>query len=182
MKNILVLTGSPRKGGNSDLLAEAFIKGALANGHIVNKFETAFKQIQGCRACKACWSTETACIYKDDFTELEPMLEKANLIVFATPLYWFGMSSQLKAAIDRFYAYMRDNCRRPLQATESVLLVCGSDKKIEIFDGIIGTYKGMTNYLKWTDRGIIAVPDISNVGDIKKTDALKQAEKLGKTI
>ncbi len=72
--------------------------------------------------------------------------------------------------------YNENNCRCPLKATESVLLVCGSDKKIEIFDGIIGTYKGMANYLKWTDRGIIAVPDVANVGDIKKTDALKQAE------
>ncbi len=182
MKNILVLTGSPRKGGNSDLLAEAFMKGAISSGHTVNKFETAFKSIQGCKACKACWSTETACIFKDGFTELEPLLEKADLIVFATPLYWFGMSSQLKAAIDRFYAYMRDNCRRPLKATESVLLACGNDKDPEIFDGLIGTYRGMANYLKLTDRGIIAVTNVDEIGDIKKTDALKQAEDLGKKI
>lgn len=182
MKNILVLTGSPRKGGNSDLIAEAFMNGARDSGHTVNKFETAFKQIQGCRACKACWSTETACIFKDGFTELEPILEEADLIVFATPLYWFGMSSQLKAAVDRFYAYMRDNCRRPLKITESVLLTCGGDKESEIFDGIIGTYKRMVHYMKWTDKGIIAVPDVYDIGDIKKTDALERAEELGKTI
>jgi hypothetical protein len=78
------------------------------------------------------------------------------------------MSSQLKAAIDRFYAYMRDNCRRPLKATESVLLTCGSDKESEIFNGLIGTYKGMANYLKLTDRGIIAITGVDEIGDIKK--------------
>lgn len=182
MKNILVLTGSPRRGGNSDLLADAFIKGALAKGHSVNKFETAFKHIQGCRACKACWSTETACIYTDGFTELEPLLEEAEVLVFATPLYWFGMSAQLKATIDRFYAYMRDNCKRPLKISESVLLTCGGDKEPEIFDGIIATYRSMANYLKWTDRGIIAVTNMDEIGDIKRTNTLKQTEKLGEAI
>ena len=96
MKNILVLTGSPRKGGNSDLMADAFIKGAIAKGHQVIKFETAKKVIGGCKACDKCWSLGTACVFRDDFAELEPLIEKADVIVLATPLYWFNMSAQIK--------------------------------------------------------------------------------------
>lgn len=182
MKNILVLTGSPRRGGNSDTLADAFIKGALDKGHTVNKFETAFKHIQGCTSCNSCWSSQTACVFRDGFTELEALLEEADLIVFATPLYWFSMSAQLKAAIDRFYAYMRDKCRKPLKIKESLLLTCGGDKDMAIFDGIIATYKGIADYMKWNDRGILALPNVYEIGDIEKTDGPNKAEILGRSI
>lgn len=182
MKNILVLTGSPRKGGNSDLLADAFIKGARSKGHAVYKFETAFEQIQGCKACDACWTGDSACIYRDGFAKLEPLLEKADCIVFASPLYWFGMSSQLKSAIDRLYAYVRDACKRPLAIKECVLLACGGDTGDGIFDGMIGTYQGIANYMEWTDKGILSVPDVYDIGDIERTGALQKAEDLGKSI
>lgn len=181
-KNILVLTGSPRKGGNSDMMADAFIVGAQASGHHVNKFRAAAKTIHGCRACDTCWTKGTACSFKDGFTELEPLLENADVIVFATPLYWFGMSSQIKAAIDRFYAYNRPACVRPLKIKEGVLLICGADKGTKIFNGAIETYKNIVDYMKWQDKGILAVPEVSAKGDIAHTDALKNAEKLGRNI
>ena len=181
-KNILVLTGSPRKGGNSDMLADAFIAGAQASEHHINKFRVAAKTIHGCRACDKCWSKGTACSFKDGFTELEPLLENADVIVFATPLYWFGFSSQIKATIDRFYAYGRPNCVRPLKIKESILLICGADKGTQIFNGAIETYKGIVDYKKWQDRGILAVPEVSDKGDIAQTDALKDAERLGRSI
>jgi multimeric flavodoxin WrbA len=86
-------------------MAEAFMKGALSKGHQVTKFRAAAKAISGCKACNTCWSKDRACSFRDGFTELEPLLEKADVTVFASPLYWFGMSSQIKAAIDRMYAY-----------------------------------------------------------------------------
>lgn len=182
VKKILVLTGSPRENGNSDLLAEAFIEGARQAGHETAKFKAGLKQIQGCMACKACWSKDRACVIRDGFTELEPLLEAADMIVFATPLYWFGMPAQLKAAIDRFYAYNSDACRRPLKASECVLLACGNDEGPEIFDGLIASYKSMANYLDWKDRGIVTVNGVDSIGDIKNTDALERAKKLGKSI
>ncbi len=178
-KHILVLTGSPRKGGNSDMLADAFIKGAQAAGHDAVKFATADKKIGGCRACETCWSKNTACSIQDDFTELEPLLENADILVFATPLYWFGISSHLKAAIDKFYAYAVPGCKRPLKIKESLLLICGADEDLSIFTGATETYKGIVDYMKWQDKGILAVPKVSAKGDIIHTDALNQAEKLG---
>lgn len=184
MKNILVLTGSPRKGGNSDLMADAFIKGASAHGHQITKFETAGKMIAGCRDCRKCWSQGNACAFRDDFSELEPLIENADVLALVSPLYWFSMSAQIKAAIDRMTAYDSPNCQRPLKIKESVLLTCGglSGEPDELFDGIISTYNHIIHYLKCNNVGILAVPSVQEKGDISKTDALLQAELLGAKI
>lgn len=182
MKNILVLTGSPRRGGNSELLADAFIKGATAQGHRVTKFETARKVIGGCKACDKCWSQGTACVFRDDFAELEPLVETADVIVVATPLYGFSMSAQIKTAIDGLYAYTAHTCSRPLTIKESVLITCGNEESLEIFDGVIKTYHHIVKYLEWKNVGILAVPGLKVKGDIVKTEALLQAELLGLKI
>ena len=181
-KNILVLTGSPRKGGNSELLADAFIKGALGKGHKVNKFETAFKNIQGCKACKACWSNGKACVFDDDFMELVPLLNAADVIVLCTPVYWFGMSAQIKLAIDKLYSYMSSGCPNKLKIKESCLIACAGDEEKEVFEGVEGTYKGIVNYLKWKDRGMLTVPSVYEIGDVLETEFISRAEELGGSI
>jgi multimeric flavodoxin WrbA len=181
-KNILVLTGSPRKGGNSDLLADAFIQGAKQSGHTVVKFEAAMKNIKGCRACDTCWSKDTACSMKGDFTALEPLLEQAEVIVFCSPIYWCNYSSQLKAVLDRLYAYFQPQCRRTLKIKESVLMICGEDENGGSFSPAIDSYKSISDYCNWQERGVLAVPAVHKKGDILKTDALKKAEDLGKRI
>ena len=181
-KNILVLTGSPRKNGNSDRMADSFIKGALSVGHEVNKFETARKKIGGCKACKACWSNGKPCIFQDDFDELSTLLEAADVIVFSTPIYWFSFPSQLKAAIDKMNSYLVTNCKRPLKIKESFLLVCGADEGMKIFDGIIATYKQIALYMKWEEKGVLAVPEVREKGDIETTDAIAKAEMYGKSL
>ena len=179
IKNILVITGSPRKKGNSTLLAEAFIKGAKAKGHEVTTFDAAAKNIKGCKACGSCWSKGRACVFTDGFTELEPLLEQADAVVFATPLYWFSFSAQIKAAIDKMNAYDSEKVLRPLKVKEAALLVCGAGEDERIFDGIIATYKSMLKYLGWRDNGIITVTGVQEKGDILKTEALASAEKSG---
>lgn len=181
-KTVLVLTGSPRKNGNSDRMAEAFIRGAVSAGHEVIKFETARKKIGGCRGCNKCWSKDRPCVNRDDFDQLSPLLEGADVIAFCTPLYWFTFSAPIKAAIERIYAYLRNNRKRSLKIKESYLFVCGADPQLKIFDGIIATYREIVSFVKWTDRGILAVPKVSDVGDINHTDALIEAEALGKAV
>jgi len=181
-KNVLVITGSPRKKGNSDLMADAFIKGAQSKGHHVTKFYSADKKINGCRACNTCWSKDRACTFNDGFTELAPLLEKADAIVFVSPLYWFGMSSQIKASIDRMYAYDRENRKTSLRIKEGLLLVCGACEGMEIFRGIIASYEGILKYMKWQNSGILAVPGVSDMGDILKSDAMEKAEQLGRSL
>lgn len=181
-KNILVITGSPRKHGNSDLLSEAFIKGADESGHSVSKFEAASLRIDGCKACDRCWSLGKPCVFDDGFSQLAPLLEKAEVLVLCTPVYWFGMSSQIKLAIDKFYAYVRPKSPRKLQIKESVLIACAGDDDNEVFDGLVGTYNGIVNYLGFEDKGMLLVPSVYNPGDVSKTKALEAAEDLGRQI
>ncbi|GEP64478.1 hypothetical protein CBE01nite_22460 [Clostridium beijerinckii] len=88
-----MLICSGRVGGNSYLLSEAFIKGAIQSDHEVVKYEVGKKNIKGCIACDTCFSKGTPCSFDDDFNALAPKIEKADVIVFATPLYWYTFPS-----------------------------------------------------------------------------------------
>jgi len=179
-KNILVLTGSPRKGGNTDKLADAFITGAQQAGHTTVKFTTADKNIKGCIDCQTCFSKGSACSIPDDFAKLAPLLEQADMIVFGTPLYWFTFSAQLKAAIDKIYSFIIG--KRPLRIKECVLLVCGGGTDLHTYDGIVKSYQLIADFLKWKDSGVIIVPGLHDKDEILKTDGLQRAETLGKNI
>ena len=102
--HILVITGSPHKRGTSALLVDAFLEGATAAGHQVERFDSAFAAVAPCKACDFCRSHGEQCTQKDDMEALWPKLLQADLVVLATPLYYFGFSAQLKAVLDRFYA------------------------------------------------------------------------------
>lgn len=179
-KNILVLTGSPRKGGNTDKLADSFIAGARQAGHTTVRFSTADKHIKGCIDCQTCFSKGSACSVPDDFASLAPLLEQADMIVFATPLYWFSFPMQLKAAIDKFYAYAIS--KKTLRIQECILLVTGGGTDLNIYDGIVKSYKLIAEFLNWQDSGIVIVPGLHDKDDILKTDGLMRAEILGKSI
>ncbi len=179
-KRILVLTGSPRKGGNSDLLADAFIKGAEAVGHKITKFESGHKNIKPCIACNACYSKEGACAFDDDFNELAPLLEQSDMIVLATPMYWFTFPTQLKAGLDKMYALLIGGRQSLIQ--ESMLLVCGECVEQSDFEGLVKTYQKIAFYQKWKDSGTLVVPAVLDKGDILKTGFLKKAEQMGQSI
>ena len=179
-KKILVLTGSPRNGGNSDLLADAFIKGASDAGHEVVKVKTDQKSIKGCKACNACYSKGAACVFNDDFNEVAPLLESSDVIVMATPVYWYTFPTQLKAVIDKIYAPFGG--KRPIKGKECIFMACAEENDEVVFEGIEKSWDMIIGLLEWKDRGRLFVPGVNNVGDIKNTDALGRAEKLGASI
>ena len=134
MKNILILTGSPRVGGNSDLMADAFQKGAESAGHKVVRYEAGRNAILPCRACEACFSNGKACVWDDRFSnELAPLIEEADVIVLATPLYWFTFPAQLKAAIDKMYSFIIGE--RNIAGKEAFLL-----KEIDLWEVSLVTF------------------------------------------
>ena len=181
-KNILILTGSPRKKGNSALLAEAFAKGAGEAGHEVAVFESARDTVKGCIACDTCWSKGKPCSFDDGFDKLGPMLEQADTLVLCGPLYWFTFSAQIKAALDKFYAYMKPQCPRKLKIREIALLMCAEDTDMNAFNGPVATYNSVIGYLGWEDKGMLLVPGVNAKGDILHTDALGRAETMGREI
>lgn len=100
---ILVMTGSPRRNGNSNVLADNYVRGAQEAGHEVLRFDAAFKRVNPCIACDKCM-TDGQCVFHDDFDSIREFLIAADMVVFAFPMYYFGISAQLKAVIDRFHA------------------------------------------------------------------------------
>ena len=182
-KNILVLTGSPRKNGNSDMMADAFIKGAKSVGHIVNKYESAFTNISGCRACDTCWSKGVPCSFNDAFNEkFVPLLEQTNVLVFCMPLYVYGFPANIQATLEKTYAYLSPQSLRKIKIEETALLLCGGDSDIELYNGAIEAYKNISRMLKAKDLGSVIATDIFEKGIIADTKYLIQSEDLGKKI
>ena len=100
---IVVLNGSPRKGGNTEIMTQAFTKGAEKKGHEVVNLPVGTMKIRGCMACEYCFSHNGECAQKDDMTQVYAELKDADMVVFASPIYWFDITAQLKAVIDRLY-------------------------------------------------------------------------------
>ena len=100
-KKVVVITGSPRKNGNSFAMTDAFIKAAKAKGHTVTRFDAALKKVGGCRACETCFSTGKACTFDDDFNIIAPAILEADAIVFTMPVYWYSIPAQIKGGSHR---------------------------------------------------------------------------------
>ncbi len=180
-KHILVLTASPRTGGNTDILAEAFIKGAQQNPeNKVTRIDTGRLHVGGCIACDQCYtSEERPCIFADDFNKIAPELVWADALVFITPLYWYTFPAQLKAVIDKFYS-LASGKGPDLKATESALIVTGADDTVADYDGVIKTYQIIAEYKKWEDKGVLVVPGMENKGQAADSEYLAKAEELGR--
>lgn len=179
-KNILVLTGSSRVQGNSDLLAEAFTNGAREAGHTVNVFHSGRDRMSGCLYCDACWSNGKPCVVEDAFDTLWPLLEQADMLVFCSPLYWYNFSGHIKNAMDRLYPYSKKDKLRDLKIRETMLLMCGESWFKKSFDGPAEAYKQMLGFKGWKDRGRIFVTGVHDRGAIAGKSALKTAEKMGR--
>jgi multimeric flavodoxin WrbA len=177
MKKIVVISGSARKGGNSDLLAKAFIDGAQQSGNSVVLFEAGKRKLTGCTACNTCFSQGRACSCNDDFNELAVPLEAADTVVFCTPLYWFTFPAALKMVIDKLYAFIIGG--RPIQHKEAMLIVCAETSHPSDFDAVTKTFELILHYLDWKNVGVITVPKVNHIGDVANTNGLAKARNLG---
>lgn len=175
--DILVLVGSPRKDGNTEKLADAFIEGALKNGNNITKIELRKLKINGCLGCRYCLSHEGKCVQRDDMDKIYPLIDNADMIVFATPVYFYTMSAQIKAVVDRLYAKHNFDYR----ISKCVLLSVAADDG-DVFEPLIDTYKHTASYLKWENVGIVTVKSVSDKGNIMGRDELLMAEQLGESI
>lgn len=155
-KRIVLFQASPRKNGNTERLANAFIEGAKESGNTVTKFDVGRMKISGCSDCKYCFSHLGECARKDDMNEIYDALYKADMVVFASPVYWHGMTAQLKAAIDR----MNVGTAKPMPIKSAALLVVYGDTDTEAVEPTISHYKAITKYMGWKDSGIITQSNV----------------------
>ena len=179
-KNILILTGSPRKNGNTKILTDAFITGAQEAGHTVSIFNVAENTVKPCIACDKCFTVENKpCVFNDSFNDLANLLTKNDVLVFATPLYWFGFSAQLKSAIDKFYSLVS---RSVIEAKETVLLTVGACTDDKDFEPLVKNYEAIANYLKLENKGVIIAKGAYGVGEVNNSTALSEAKTLGQSL
>ena len=176
--NILVLSGSPRKGGNTDLLVESFVKGA-SQKHQVEVVSVHDYKVNPCIGCNSCFAREDhKCCQKDDMQIVYDKMAKAEMLVIASPVYFYGLSAQLKAVIDRFHNPIRDT----LHIHKMALLLVGAASLPELFDGILTQYKLCLNFFKLQDMGQVLVRGAKDKGDVKNCDSLQKAFELGQSL
>ena len=175
-KNIVILSGSPRKGGNTDTLVAAFQEGAESVGKAVKIFQVAHMKIRGCIGCEYCLDDTGKCAIKDDMTEIVEALQEADIVVWASPVYYFSVTAQLKAVIDRTYPLRSEG---PKQT--ALLLTC-ADESSDTAEGALVMYKKTIAYYEWSDAGVIIATGVEHVGDIAGHEALADARKLGQEI
>ena len=176
--NILILSGSPRRGGNTELLVEAFVKGASQKHHVEVVSVHDYK-VNPCMGCNACFKNENnACIQKDDMCLIYDKMAVADMLVIASPVYFYGLSAQLKAVIDRFHNPVRDT----YHIKKTALLLVGAASLPELFDGILAQYQLCLNFFKLEDAGRVLVRGVKDKGDIRNADALHEAFHLGSNV
>lgn len=178
MKNILVISASFRTNGNSNLLAQSFIKGALEAGNNVESVSLFGKKIGFCQGCLAC-QTLGKCVIADDAVEIAQKMKSADVIVFATPIYYYSISGQLKTMLDRANPlYGSDYNFRQIY-----LLATAAEDEENTVDGALTAIQGWVDcFEKAVFSGVVFAGGVNDVGDIKGHKALESAYSLAKSI
>ena len=175
--NILILSGSPRKGGNTELLAEAFAKGAAAQHHVEIVSVRDYK-VNPCLGCNACFKANGICAQKDDMAIIYEKMNQADMLVIASPVYFYSISAQLKAIIDRCHNTIRDS----FHIKKMTLLLVGAASLPELFDAILTEYNLCLKFFNIEDAGKVLVRGVEDKGDIMGTSFLEDAYQLGTSI
>jgi multimeric flavodoxin WrbA len=168
---IAIFNGSPRK-QNTSAMVQAFIEGAEAAGHEVEELQVGKMKITGCLACEYCHTKGNgACIQKDDLEKIMPAYLEADMIVFASPIYYFTMTAQMEAAIQRVYCI-----GKPAKAKKAALLL--SSASPGVYDGAIAQFKAYLAYTGIENAGIITANGAENKSEAKLTEIRELAKSL----
>ena len=178
MKNVLIINSTYRKGGNSEILAAEFAKGASETGNTVNTIHLREIKMNFCIGCLSCLKTGK-CVLSDDINEILPLVQNADVIVFATPVYYYSMSGQLKTFLDRLNPLYGQNNK----FKEIYLLATAADNDKRAMDGTIHGIQGWIDCFPGVkQKGVIYGTGADAIGTIRKTAACQEAYQLGKSI
>ena len=179
-KKIVVITGSPRKSGNSFAMTEAFIKAAEAKGHTVTRFDASDMDMGFCHACNTCYSTGEACTFGGDFNKMAPAILEADGVVFSMPVYWYSIPAQIKGVIDKLFSLVVGG--KNIAGKECALITCCEEEDVSVMDGVRIPIERSAALIKWDMVGEVLVPGVFEVGAINKTDGCAQAVALADKI
>ena len=175
---IIVLMRSPNKNGSTSIQAEIFKKGAEQSGHSVEVIDVCHKDIHPCIGCVKC-GYEGPCVQKDDVEIIRQKLLASDMVVFATALYYYGMTAQLKAVVDRFCAYNSSLNRRHLK---SALLAVAWNSHSWTFDALQAHYKTLVRYINFQDMGMVLGHGCGSPSMTRNSKYPDDAYELGRSL
>ena len=176
--NITVVESSPHKNGSSNLLASSFIKGAEERGHKVTVFDAAHSNIHPCLGCGRC-GMNGDCVQRDDMEKLRDLMLSSDMVVFVTPLYYYGFSTQLKMTIDRWYSF---TTRLTAKHLKTALIVAAWDSNDWTMNDIVNHYHTLCKYMDFQDIGMILGKGCGSVAMTKSSPYMEKAYELGKSL
>lgn len=176
-KKVLILSGSPRKGGNSDLLCDEFMRGAVESGHKVEKIRVQEKKIACCSACYVCRDTGV-CAIKDDMAEIMQKMIDCDVLVLASPVYFYSIDAQLKAVIDRSV------CRwTEVKNKEMYYIMTAADADKSSMDTTLACFRGYADCVEGAvEKGVIYGTGVYQSGEVKNKAVMQEAYEMGKNI
>ena len=177
-KKVLILSSSPRRGGNSDTLCDEFMRGAVESGNHVEKIFLRDKTIHPCLGCSVCSLHKKPCPQKDDAAEVIGKMLEADVIVMATPVYFYAMSAQMKTLIDRccgLYTEMKNK--------EFYFIIAAAENDKGMMERTIDGFRGFLDCLENPqEKGVIYGIGAWKVGEIKDTPYMQEAYEMGKMV
>lgn len=180
-KNIVILNGSPRKTGNTSALVKSFTEGAKSAGHTVTEFFLAGMSIHGCKGCFGGHSSKDCpCVQKDDMDQIYPAVKSCDVVVLASPLYYWNMSGQIRTAIDRLFALEEgDGNLLRGHGRASALLMAAEGHG---FEDVLPYYDHLMEHLQWKNLGHVLAGGNGEIGDIEGKPELQAAYELGSAL
>ena len=179
-KKIMVLNGSPRQAGNTAGLIDAFTKGAEESGNTVTTFFLDGMTINGCKGCLGGGKNpDSPCVQKDDMEKIYPVYKEADIVVMASPLYYWNLSGQLRTAFDRLFAVAECNADYSNPQKNCALLMAAEGHD---FDEVTIYYNKLSEHLNWNNLGMVLAGGVNEPGEIEGKPELVQAQELGASI
>ncbi|MDR1651076.1 MAG: flavodoxin family protein [Synergistaceae bacterium] len=182
-RKITILLGSPRRNGNSDTLAGAFASGAAEAGYRTHSIRITGLKVGGCIDCRRCWTNGTHCFINDDMKEVYAHLDKSSVIVYASPLYFFSWSSQIKPLWDRMLPYSSVSTKVKMKGRRAVLIATAGDKDESSFAGLRKSFELASEYIGWKIAGELLASGLHGPDEAKeRKDLLDRAFEMGKNL
>ncbi|MBQ7887683.1 MAG: flavodoxin family protein [Clostridia bacterium] len=176
-KKVLILSGSPRRGGNSDMLCDEFLRGAADAGNEVKKIFVRDERIEYCNACYACRETGE-CVIKDGMAGVLSAMHWADVIVMTSPVYFYSIDAQMKAVIDRTLAQWTK-----IENKEFYYIMTAADEEPEAMDTTLACFRGLAVCLKGSkERGVLYGNGLYEAGAVKGTAYMQEAYEMGKNV
>ena len=177
-KKVLILSGSPRKGGNSDILCDEFMRGAKESGNEVEKIRVAAKKVAPCMGCYYCSKNGGKCVHNDDMAEILQKMIDADVLVLASPVYFYSVDAQLKAVIDRTVARWLE-----VKNKEFYYIATMADTSVSSADTTLACFRGYADCVDGAvEKGVIIGSGAYEMGEVKNTQAMKDAYNMGKNV